>query len=340
MLSRSSSGYSPSPKRDGNDPMNDARTDCLCMGIVVADHVCDPIDRLPLSGELVLTARTRLTLGGCAANVAVNLARLGHRSAVVGQVGDDFFGKFVAEGLDQSGVDICHLRTSPGESTSCSMIVNVRGDDRRFIHARGANQTLTGSEISHEMLRQTRVVYVGGYCLSDQPSPANIASLFRAAGECGVKTVLDVVIPRPADYWSFLEPVLPWTDVFLPNNDEGEAMTGQKDPFAQADRFRVAGAKSVVITCGGQGSVAVSPNARFRAGRFQVAQIDGTGSGDAFAAGYIHGLLEDEDVVGCVRIGSALGASCVRATGATTGVFNVSELADFLEAHAFETHVV
>jgi sugar/nucleoside kinase (ribokinase family) len=86
--------------------------------------------------------------------------------------------------------------------------------------------------------------------------------------------------------------------------------------------------------------VAVSPGARFGAGRFQVDQIDGTGSGDAFAAGYIHGLLEGEDVVGCVRIGSALGASCVRATGATTGVFNAGELADFLDANALETHVV
>src|SRR5580704_4180539 len=310
--------------------MNDARTDCLCLGIVVADHVCDAIYHLPRSGELVLTARTSLTVGGCAANVAVNLARLGRRAAVVGRVGDDFFGRFIADGLEQSGVDLRHLRATPGEATSCSMIVNVRGDDRRFIHARGANQTLTGGEISPEMLRQARVVYVGGYCLSDQPSPDNIASLFRAASECGSKTVLDVVIPRPADYWSFLEPVLPWTDVFLPNNDEGEAITGEKDPFAQADRFRAAGAKSVVITCGRHGSVAVSSAALFRTGRFQVDQIDGTGSGDAFAAGYIHGLLEGEDVVDCVRIGSALGASCVRATGATTGVFNAGELADFL----------
>lgn len=53
--------------------MNDAPIDCLCLGIVVADHVCEPIDHLPRSGELVLTERTTLTLGGCAANVAVDL---------------------------------------------------------------------------------------------------------------------------------------------------------------------------------------------------------------------------------------------------------------------------
>jgi len=316
--------------------MNDTLFDCLCLGIVVADHVCEPIDHVPHAGELVLTERTNLTTGGCAANVAVDLARLGRNTAVVGRVGDDFFGRFVADALKQAGVDDRHLRASPGEATSCSMIVNVRGEDRRFIHSRGANRTLTGGEISREMLRQTRVVYVGGYCLSDQPSPANVAALFRAAGECGVKTVLDVVIPQTGNYWPFLEPVLPWTDVFLPNNDEGETITEEKDPLAQALRFREAGAKSVIVTCGGQGSVAACPAGNFRAGRFHVPLVDGTGSGDAFAAGYIHGLLQGADVAQCVRIGSALGASCVRATGATTGAFNAAELADFLKSHDLE----
>ena len=320
--------------------MNDTRFDCLCAGIVVADHVCEPIDHLPQAGELVLTGRTNLTIGGCAANVAVDLARLGRKAAVVGRVGDDFFGQFVADALEQTGVDSRHLRKSPGEATSCSMIVNVRGEDRRFIHACGANRTLSGAEISQDMLRQTRVVYVGGYCLSEQPSPENIAALFRSAVECGVKTVLDVVIPRPGNYWTFLEPVLPWTDVFLPNNDEGETITGEKNPLAQALRFREAGAKSVIITCGRQGSVAAFQGGKFRADRFQVAQVDGTGSGDAFAAGYIHALLEGADAARCVQVGSALGASCVRATGATTGVFNARELAEFLQSHPFEWNPV
>lgn len=315
--------------------MNDAPIDCLCLGIVVADHVCQPIDHLPRSGELVLTERTSLTLGGCAANVAVDLARVGRKTAVVGRVGDDPFGLFVAEELKRSGVDTRHLLSMPGEATSVSMIVNVSREDRRFIHARGANGLLTGSEISTELLQQARVVYVGGYCLSDQPSPANIAALFRRASEMGVKTVLDVVIPGPADYWPFLEPVLPWTDVFLPNRDEAELITGEADPFKQSLRFREAGAKAVVITCGGEGSVTACTTGQFLAAGFQVAQIDGTGSGDAFAAGYIHGLLAGDDALTCVRMGSALGASCVRATGATTGVFDANELAEFLWTHPF-----
>ncbi len=77
--------------------------DCLCLGIVVADHVCDPIVRLPRPGELVLTPRTHLSIGGCAANVAVDLVRVGRKAAVVGCVGEDAFGRFVIDALAMRG---------------------------------------------------------------------------------------------------------------------------------------------------------------------------------------------------------------------------------------------
>ena len=67
--------------------------DVLCAGIVVADHVSAPIDHLPAAGELVLADRLVLTIGGCAANVAVDLVKLGVPASVVGRVGDDVFGR-------------------------------------------------------------------------------------------------------------------------------------------------------------------------------------------------------------------------------------------------------
>ena len=74
-------------------------TDVLCAGIIVADHVCSPIAHLPEAGELVLADKLLLTIGGCAANVAVDLAKLGAAAAVVGLVGADVFGGVVAEML-------------------------------------------------------------------------------------------------------------------------------------------------------------------------------------------------------------------------------------------------
>jgi sugar/nucleoside kinase (ribokinase family) len=313
-----------------------ARFDCLCLGIVVADHVCEPVAHLPGAGELVLTPRTHLSIGGCAANVAVDLVRLGRKAAVIGRVGDDAFGRFVIDSLNDAGVDVEHIACLAGEATSTSMIINVQGDDRRFIHAPGANSRLEGNEISADLLAQTRAVYVGGYGLSDRPSPERVAALFRAAREREVKTVLDVVVPQGKNCWPFLEPVLPWTDVFLPNEDEARAITGSSEPAAQARAFREAGAQTVVVTCGAGGAVVACAGGVFRTPAFPIEFVDGTGSGDAFAAGYVHALLDSHDVHECVRAGSALGASCVRASGATTSVFNAAALSEFLASHGLD----
>src|ERR1700724_3288106 len=107
--------------------------DGRCAGIVVADHVCTPISHLPAAGELVMADRLLLTIGGCAANAAVDLVKMGVRAAVVGRVGGDSAGRVVSDLLREAGVDVSALRASSNFDTSQTLIVNVAGQDRRFI---------------------------------------------------------------------------------------------------------------------------------------------------------------------------------------------------------------
>lgn len=307
-------------------------SDCLCAGIVVADFVCAPVTHVPAPGGLVMTDTISPTIGGCASNVAVNLARLGRKAVVVGRIGADMPGRFVRDELAASGVDTTHLVECPGQ-TSSTLVINVRNEDRRFIHFFGANALFDGSEISPDLVGEAKVLYLGGFCLMPQLRAERVTELFRLAREARVPTVLDVVIPDPRTCREQVERVLPWTDVFLPNLDEGRLLTGLMDPLEQARHFRAAGAGTVVVTCGGDGAVVVSPAGTIRAKSYPVELIDGTGSGDAFAAGYISALLDGCTPERCLEAGSALGASCVRRAGATTGVFTRSELDEFLSQH-------
>jgi sugar/nucleoside kinase (ribokinase family) len=310
-----------------------SRFDCLCAGVIVADHICHPIDHLPQPGELILSETMELTIGGCASNTATDLAKLGVQVAVSGCVGDDIFGRHVHDSLSKSGVACDYLNTSSTSQTSGSFVVNVKGEDRRFIHTVGANAEFTGKQVTQEMLQSTRVLALGGYCLCPELTAENVSAMFQTAKQLGVTTILDVVIPKEDDYWSFLNPVLPHTDVFLPNNDEGEIITGSTDPVRQAEQYRSAGAKNVIITCGGTGAVVATENELYRVGTYPTQFVDGTGSGDAFVAGYIYGLIKDCDPLQCLRYGSALGASCVRSSGATTGIFSADELEQFVASH-------
>src|SRR6266508_1363208 len=103
--------------------------DVLCAGIVVADHVCTPIPKLPAAGHLVMADRLLLTIGGCAANAAVDLVKMGVNVAVIGRVGGDVFGRVVADMLREHGVDVSSLQVSPAADTSQTLIVNVVGED-------------------------------------------------------------------------------------------------------------------------------------------------------------------------------------------------------------------
>lgn len=308
--------------------------DVLCFGIIVSDHLCSPISHFPRAGELVLSPRMELAIGGNAANVSTDLTKLGVKVGVVGMVGKDVFGRHVRESLEAAGVDCRLLCESETSQTSQTLIVNVQGEDRRFIHTVGANADFDASQVTPEMVRDCRVLFLGGYLLAEKPSVTSIVPLFQAARDAGIPTLLDVVVPSPGDYWPRLRPVLALTDVFMPNEDEALLMTGETDPWRQAETFREAGVRTAVITRGGAGCVIVSDEGRFVVEAHRVPFVDGTGSGDAFVSGYIFGLLRGNNTLDCVRLGSAMGASCVRSTGATTGVFNVTELAEFVAAHS------
>lgn len=314
--------------------------ECLSVGILVADHLCDPIDHSPAAGELVISPRLPLALGGCAANVGIDLARLGVRVGVVGCVGQDAFGRFLIDELAAGDLDVAGIRQLADAETSGTLIINVRGEDRRFIHSPGANARLQAADIPLERVRRAKVLYVGGYLLMPALEGQPLASLFRAARAAGVKTVLDIVMPGPGDHWPKLVDVLSETDVFLPNTDEAAVLTGKHDPWQQAQQFAAAGARTVVITCGGQGSVAISGSERLRSGVFPVEYRGGTGAGDAFVAGFIAGLLGGENLAGCLRWGSAIGASCVRSVSATESVFSRAEAERFLRDQPFSVERV
>jgi sugar/nucleoside kinase (ribokinase family) len=335
----------PDPRPPGADtsgsPIPESRPlvpgTVLSAGILVVDHLSSPIARLPRAGELVLCDSLPLAIGGCAANVAIDLARVGVGVGVAGCVGRDPFGQFLVDRLTADGVETSAVRMLDDVATSGTLIINVAGEDRRFIHAAGANAVMRADDIPLELVRQAKVLYVGGYLLMPAlEGPDGLAALFREARAAGVTTVLDVVVPGPGDHWPKLAPLLSETDAFLPNEDEAAIITGLTDPLGQAQRFRDAGAGTVVITCGDQGTLLVNDTLRIRAGAYPTNFVGGTGAGDAFDAGYIAGLLAGEDPIGCLKWGAALGASCVRSISATESVFTREEAIAFMRDHELQ----
>jgi sugar/nucleoside kinase (ribokinase family) len=312
--------------------------DVVCLGILVADIFGNPIAALPAAGELALLDRYVLSVGGCAANTAADLGRLGRTTSVLGKVGKDLFGDFVLQDLKRLGVETSFIRRSRTHPTSCTFIVNVLGEDRRYIHCFGANADFSIADFDAKALDGARALYVGGYLAMPAFRPQHLVDLFRKAKLRRLITVLDVVIPAGSS--SSIEDIrqaLLYTDLFLPNEDEARALTGRSDPLEQAEilaRFNPDG--TIVITQGSRGALAKRRSEILRAGAFKVDSIDQSGSGDAFDAGFLVGLLEGWALEDSLRFASAVGASCTRALGCHEGVFRLEEALAFVAQNPLE----
>lgn len=306
--------------------------DVLCAGIVVADLFTTPVDRLPKSGELSAVEDIKLECGGCAVNVAVNLAKLGLRSALSGKVGRDYFGGAILQELRERGMDTEHIRFSDRLPTSKTVILIAKGEDRRYVHSVGANAEFKVEDIDQGLIAGSRVFYVGGLLAMRDLDCERLVPLFQYAQESGTMTVLDVVVP--ADSWvplSDIAKLLPYTDVFLPNEDEAGIITGETDPLAQARILKGLGAQNVIVTRGGAGSIALSDTAAFAAEAYPVQVVDASGGGDAFTSGLIYGLLHKWPLEKNVAFASALGASACQSMGCTTGTFTLQQANAFLQ---------
>jgi sugar/nucleoside kinase (ribokinase family) len=142
-----------------------------------------------------------------------------------------------------------------------------------------------------------------------------------------------VVVPRGYSGFKEIVPLLPHIDYFLPNEDEAEQLTGRAEREMQLQTFLSHGARTVIITCGPDGSIAARGNDRWKAAAYPIDCIDPSGSGDAFDAGLIVSILRGWDLGQTLRYGAALGASATTAVGTTDGVFTAEQAQAFLEKH-------
>src|SRR5262249_16072860 len=176
-------------------PLTFSQSQVVCAGLVVADHVCPPLDHLPRAGELVTVDALVLNIGGGAANTAVDLARLGVTATICAGVGDDIFGRFAIETLKAHNVDTTALKIDPSFATSQTLIDNVLGQDRRFIHCVGANTGFVAADLDAVVDHPPRVLHTGYFLTPPRLDAGELAERFIRARRSGTLTVLDVATP-------------------------------------------------------------------------------------------------------------------------------------------------
>ena len=310
--------------------------DVGCAGLLVADTFCGPMRDLPREGQLLAVDSMPSRAGGCAANVAVDLAKQDFSVDVAGCLGNDASANVVLDCLEEHAVGCDHAVHVDGFPTSKTVILLVEGQDRRYIHTFGANAAFSAQHIDRDWLAGLGVFYLGGLGILPQLRSDELLDLLEFCRAKGVLTVVDVVVPQESTGIDGINALLPYVDFFLPNEDEARRITGQTDPLAQLRAFRASGADTVVITRGKLGAVAARGEDVWQIGTYQVQVSDPSGSGDAFTSGIITGALHHWDMPRTLRYASAIGASATRAVGTTDAVFTTRQAEAFIASNPLE----
>ena len=151
----------------------------------------------------------------------------------------------------------------------------------------------------------------------------------------GKVTVLDTAWDSKGRWMQVLKPCMPYIDVFMPSIDEAiELAGGETDPVKIADYFFSLGVSKVVIKLGSKGCYLretidadgiIIPC-------FKVQAVDTTGAGDSFCAGFLTGMAKGLSFEECGKFANAVGAHCVQAMGASTGILSYDEIRSFITA--------
>jgi sugar/nucleoside kinase (ribokinase family) len=298
--------------------------DVVCLGIVVVDVICRPVDDLPERGTVGLVEEVVLQGGGCALSTASALVRLGLEAAVAGKVGADRFGDFLVDLLDERGVDRRGVVRDSEAPTSASVALVGSDGARTFLHVPGANGTLRADELDLDLVYAGRALHVAGELVMPGLDGEPFAELLEGARGRGIVTSVDTVFDA-SGRWDRVLPSLAHVDLFTPSIDEARAISGEVDPARAAAWLRSCGAEAVAVTLGEDGCYGSGPGFEGYMAAPRVEAVDGTGAGDAFAAGLLYGTLAGWSFERAVRFGCAAGALATTAVGAYDGVGRIDE---------------
>ncbi len=279
----------------------------LVFGSLNADLLFQ-VAALPRPGETVLCPGYALAAGGKGANQAAAAAKAGAAVRMVGQVGDDDFGRFALAALAAAGVDGTGIRVS-SKPTAIAVIGIDAHAENQIIVASGANLDTDAGQIDDLELKPGVTVL----CQNEIRPEASFALLERARAR-GARTILNLA---PAA--TLPGRVLDAVDVLVVNQIEAATAAGGHGDAADLARDLAARHGLVcVVTLGGEGALAIGPAGGHRIPALPVEPVDTTGAGDTFAGVLAAGLDRGRALPEALRRASVAAALACTRIGAQT----------------------
>lgn len=237
--------------------------------------------------------------GGAPCNVLAMLNKLGRKTAFIGKVGEDQFGRLLKGTIDELGIETKGLILDKEIHTTLAFVHTFPDGDREFSFYRkpGADMMLTEDEVDYDLIRQSRIFHFGTLSMADEPVRSATKKALEVAKEAGCLITFDPNLRPPL--WNSLDDAkkqmeygFQYCDMLKISDNEIQFVSGKEDydegiRYLQ-DKYNI---PLIFLTMGKDGSRAYYKDMRVERKGFQVKAIETTGAGDTFCGCSIHGLL-------------------------------------------------
>ncbi|MDH6232088.1 ribokinase [Mesorhizobium soli] len=248
----------------------------------------------PPEGGEGIAERQMHGIGGSATNTALILTRLGQPVRFIGRTGTDAWGDWCMAEMAAAGVETRWISRDAEEPTQLNIVVVGASGERTMFSYRGANVKLGADDVEAAALADATLLHLSGYALLKAPQSDAALRAIDLARAGNIPITLDIPSGIAGAIGRAVMVLLPQIDAVFLGESDAELLGGQGQPTtldAAARALLEAGATNVVIKRGAEGSVLFRKGEELHSPAVKVDVIDTTGAGDAFAAGYIFGML-------------------------------------------------
>jgi sugar/nucleoside kinase (ribokinase family) len=296
----------------------------LCSGIAVQDIVMR-VQQFPAPGSKVAASEFIITGGGCAANAAVAIARLGGRVAFAGPLGgtDDPVSNRIVTDLTAEGIDCGGVVRVVGATASVSLILLDAEGEKTIATRRGARLGNVLPRDAEKLVADVDAVLV------DNRFPEFVTAVCRAAQARRIPIVIDLDLATKVD-----DPLLALGSHVVSSAEALHATTGLTDYGAGLKRLSEHAAGFLAITDGPKGVYWLEHRALRHMPAFKVKAIDSLAAGDTFHGAFTLGLAQGRELTDVIRFASATAALKCTHFGGAAGAPRRAEVEEFLKQNS------
>ncbi len=265
--------------------------------------------------KLLLNLKVEKTIsGGSVANSIVGLSQLGNEVGFIGKISDDDFGKKYEDGLRKENVEYIYSKKKEKLPTGTCLILVTPDSERTMCTFLGTAGMINEENINVDALKKSKITFLEGYLWDEGAPKKAFDKAINNSSKVGMSLSDKFCVDRHKPH--FLELVKNKLDITFANEEEITSLIDAKD-FSEVINFGKQTKKLIIVTRGSKGAISIHGDHICEVGiEKNLNIVDLTGAGDLFAAGYLHGYINNFSQKECLKKGTEMSSKIIQKIGA------------------------